>query len=100
MSNANEQMLVEFHNSATARFFSTYHAFENAASQVNRKKEEYRFQQLKKQYTVTMEHELQAVARAILERHQEEKQVKEMDQMFHQFIKDYLHRFILKINNL
>jgi len=35
-----------------------------------------------------------------LKRYKNEKQVNEMDQMFHQFIRDYLHRFIQKINDL
>jgi glutamyl-tRNA reductase len=100
MSNGIEQIQVEFHNKATAIFFSVYHAFENAVSDVSRRNKEFGFQQLKKQYTTTMEQELQIIAKDILVRNKGEKQVNEMDQMLHQFIKDYLHRFIQKVNDL
>lgn len=100
MSNGNEQMQVEFRNRATAMFFSVYHAFENAISDVSRRNEEYRFQQLKKQHAVTLEQELQTIAKDILANYRNEKQVKEVDHMFHQLIKDYLHRFIQKVNDL
>ena len=57
------------------------------------------FQQLKQQYASTMEAELQEIAENILKENNGEKQVKDIDQLFHQFIKDYLHRFILKVND-
>jgi TRAP-type mannitol/chloroaromatic compound transport system substrate-binding protein len=100
MHNDKEQMQVEFHNRATASFFSIYHTFEEAISNVSRRSNESRFQQLKKQYAVTLERELQITAKDILMKYRNEKQMKEMDQMFHQFIKDYLHRFIRKVNDL
>ena len=100
MSNANDQMQVEFHNRATKELFSVYHSFENAVSNLNRRKDEYRFQQLKKQYAATMEQQLQTIARNILVTYKGERQSREIDQMFHQFIKDYLHRFIQKVNVL
>lgn len=100
MSNGNEQMQTEFHNKANAAFFSVYHAFENAISAVSRRREEYKFQQLKKQYSITLEQELQIAAKDILAKYRNAKQVNEMDQMFSQFIKDYLHRFIQKVNDL
>ena len=100
MSNINEEMQVEFHNRATALFFSVYQSFEKAVSAVSRRKEEYKFQQLKKQYAVTLEQELQMTAKNILTKHKNEKQVNEMELPFHQFIKDYLHRFIQKVNDL
>jgi len=93
-------MQVEFHNRATEKFFSVYHSFENSVADLSRRKEEYRFQQSKRQYAVTMEQELQIIARDILTRYKNEKQVKELDPLFHQFIKDYLHRFIQKVNDL
>ena len=100
MSNSKEQMQVEFHNKANTTFFSVYHSFETSVSKVSRRNEEYKFQQLKKQYVEVMEHELQIVAKNILAKFRNEKQVKEMDQMFHRFIKDYMHRFIQKVNDL
>lgn len=100
MSSGNEQMQVDFRNKATAVFFSVYRSFENSVAGVSRRNEEHRFQQLKKQYAVSLEQELQIVAKGILSKYQNEKQADEMDQMFHHFIKEYLHRFIQKINDL
>jgi hypothetical protein len=100
MSNGAEQMQVEFHNKAKETFFLVYHAFESAISRLNRRTDEFRFQQVKKQYTVLLEQELQTVAEDLLVRHRDEKQVREIDQVFHQFMKDYLHRFVQKINAL
>jgi hypothetical protein len=81
-------------------FSSVYRAFETAVAGVSRRNEEYKFQQLKKQYVVTLEQELYTSAKDILAKYQNEKQVNELDQMFRQFIRDYLHRFIQKVNDL
>jgi hypothetical protein len=67
---------------------------------VSRRSEEYKFQQLKRQFAGTLEGELDKVAKDVLKKYKNEKQVNQMDQMFHQFIRDYLHRFIQKINDL
>jgi len=100
MSNGNEQMQIEFHNKANEKLFSIYHAFENSISNVSRRSEEFRFQQLKKQYAEALEQELHSIARGILVRHQGDRQIKEVDPMFHHFIQDYLHRFVQKVNDL
>jgi len=100
MNDAINEMQIEFHDKANARFFSVYSGFEKAVSTVSRRNEEFRFQQLKKQYVTTLEQELQMTAKNILAKYRTEKQVNEMDQIFHQFIKDYLHRFIQKVNDL
>jgi hypothetical protein len=71
-----------------------------AVANVSRRNEEYKFQRLKKQFAATLEGELDKVAKDVLKKYKNEKQVNEMDQMFHQFIRNYLHRFIQKINDL
>jgi glutamyl-tRNA reductase len=100
MSNVNNEMQVEFHNEANRRFSSLYHGFEKAVSNISRRNEEFRFQQLKKQHVIILERELQKIAKDILMKYRNEKQVNEIDQLFHQFIKDYLHRFVQKVNDL
>jgi hypothetical protein len=97
---ANEQIQIEFHNEAGVRFFSIYHAFENAVSNISRRNEEHQFQQLKKQYAATMEQELQVMAKKILSKYRDEMQVKAVNQMLNGFIRNYLHRFIQKVNDL
>lgn len=47
-----------------------------------------------------LEQELHKAAKQILEKYRDEKQVNEINQMFSQFIRDYLHRFVQKINDL
>lgn len=93
-------MQIEFHDRASAVFFSVYHAFEMAVANVSRRKEEYKFQLLKKRYAGTLENELAKLAKEVLKKFKNEKQVNAMDQMFQQFIKDYLHRFVQKINDV
>ena len=100
MSHEGESMHVGFHGRAGEIFFAVYHAFEKATSGLNRSTEEYRFQQLKKQYAASLEQELQSLASDILMKHKDEKQVGEVSPMFHRFITDYLHRFVQKANAL
>jgi len=100
MGNAINEMQIEFHDKANSRFVSVYGGFEKAVSNVSRRNEEFRFQQLKKQYATVLEQELQIIAKDILVKYSHAKQVNEMDQIFHHFIKDYLHRFVQKVNDL
>lgn len=100
MNTGNEEMNVAFHNKASACFLSASRAFEKAVVTVNRHDEEFRFQQLKKQYASSLQEDLERIAKSILSHHREAAQLNEMDKMFHQLIKDYLHRFIQKVNDL
>lgn len=100
MGSGNEQMQTDFRNNASNVFFSVYQSFEHAVSGVSRRTGEHTFQQLKKQHAIMLEQELHKAAKQILEKYRDEKQVNEINQMFSQFIKDYLHRFVQKINDL
>jgi TRAP-type mannitol/chloroaromatic compound transport system substrate-binding protein len=100
MSNVINEMQIEFHDKANSRFVSVYSGFEKAVSNVSRRNEEFRFQQLKKQYATILEQDLQMTAKDILVKYRNQRQVKEMDQLLNQFIKDYLHRFVQKVNDL
>ena len=66
-------MQVEFHNRANTLFFSVYHGFENAVASLSRRKEEFKFQQLKKQYAETLQRDLQMVAKDILRIYKSER---------------------------
>ena len=100
MTNVINEMQIEFHDKANTRFISVYSGFERAVSNVSRRNEEFWFQQLKKQYATILEQDLQMIAKDILVKYRHDKQVNEMDQLFHHFIKDYLHRFVQKVNDL
>ena len=100
MNDGNEQMQVEFHNNATAIFFRVCAAFEQATSGLSRQTGEQGFQHAKKQYAEKLDQELQEVAKNVLGKHKRERQSNRLDPMFHQFIQDYLHRFVQKANAL
>jgi hypothetical protein len=100
MSIGTDHMQVEFHNKAKNAFFTVLSSFEKAGAKLNRKTEEFRFQLMKKQYIVLLEQELQWAAKDVLRNHKMEKQSREVDQLFHHSIRDYLHRFVQKINDL
>jgi hypothetical protein len=100
MGNRNEQIQVEFHDRANEKFVSVHHAFQEATSKISRRNQEYLFQQLKKQYAAIMEQEMKMIANDILAKNKDEKQLNEVNRLLHQFIKDYLHRFIQKVNDL
>lgn len=100
MGNGNEQMQVEFHGKANAVYYSISHGFEIAVANVSRTKDEYKFQQLKKHYASMLEQELEVIAKTVLASFKKEKQLNEVDLMFKRFIKEYLHRFIQKVNDL
>ena len=67
---------------------------------MSRRREEYKFQQLKKQFAGMLEHELEKLAKDVLAKFKSEKQVNAIDQMFQKLIKDYLRRFVQKINDV
>jgi hypothetical protein len=100
MDTGNQQMQVHFHDMATAAFFSRYDAFAKASSLINRKLNEYQFQELKQQYVHSLEQDLKLGAGAILQKAAASGQLQEMNSLFHRLMMDYLHRFVQKINNL
>jgi len=100
MSNSGEIIQMEFHNKATELFFAFFRSFEKEASGIDRGLQEYDFQKLKKKYVTSFEGALQSIAEKILFDHKNEKQFTEIDPLLRQFLTDYLHRFVNKINGL
>ena len=98
MSSSADNIQATFHAKASELFFLYYNDFEKDSSVVNRREEEYHFQQLKKKYVTSLDHQLQLLAQSILNKNKEEKQLGNISQLFHQAIQDYLHRFVQKIN--
>jgi protein associated with RNAse G/E len=66
-----------------------------AAEKVNRDEEEFRFQQLKKDYVNELKHKLQMSAQELMNRN---GLTDTTGQEFTDFIKEYLHRYVQKIN--
>jgi hypothetical protein len=100
MNNASEQMQVQFHNKANALFFTLYQSFHGATESIDRRTDENRFQQSKRNYVATMKTELELLAGNLLHANKEEMRSTDISRIFQQFIKDYLHRFVQKINAL
>jgi hypothetical protein len=100
MSRTTDHIQQEFHDKASETFFEMLHAFQNASSKIDRNKNEFQFQQLKKQYTLSLERELQDIGHAVLNKYHGSSQAHGIDPVLHQFIKDYLHRFNQKIADL
>jgi hypothetical protein len=100
MNNSVELIQVEFHNRATELFFAFFHAFIREVSLVDRTRREFEFQKLKNKYTASFEQELTTSAGVILSHYKNEKQSGSTGPMLHQFITDYLFRFVQKIDNL
>lgn len=92
----NEQIHVEFHNKARDIFFSLLRNFELSAKKLNRKEQEYQFQELKNKYVHTLKQQLESCASSLISEHRKSGQLQELNQSLQYFIKDYLHRFVQK----
>lgn len=100
MSTNLEHIHVDFHNRANDLFFSLFRQFQAAIEKINRKKEEYFFQQTREQYINTLQQQLELIAKNILQNNQQHKEINQLDQNLQHFIKEYLHRFVQKITEL
>lgn len=100
MSSATNHIQQEFHDKASRTFFSMLRDFRDASSKIDRNKNEYLFQQLKNQYILSLEKELQHIGHTVLNKYQVSSQAQAIDPVLHQFIKDYLHKFNQKIVDL
>lgn len=96
MENDNENIHVEFHNKAKNIFFSLLKDFELSAKKLNRREQEFQFQELKNKYINTLKQELESCAKILIAKNQHHKQLAELNQSLQYFIKDYLHLFVQK----
>ena len=78
----------------------TVAAFENAIKDVSRKQAEYRFVQLKQQYTHTLKQQLEDAANRFVQKHQHHRQLDKLQHGLQQIIKDYLHSFTMQSRNI
>jgi len=95
MSSDKTSVYIDFHNEANNSFFALEKDFLVATENVNRGEEEFRFQQLKKDYANELKHQLQMSAQEHMKRN---GLTNTMGQEFTDLIKEYLHRFVQKIN--
>lgn len=95
MSSNNASTYIDFHNKANQSFFSLEKDFLDASEKINREEEEFRFQQLKKDYANELKHQLEMSAQELMQRN---GLTSATGQEMNEFIKEYLHRFVQKIN--
>lgn len=95
MSSNNAKLYIDFHDQANGCFFSLEKDFLAASEKLDREQEEFRFQQLKKDYVNDLKHQLEMTAQELMRRN---GLTQATGQDFQDFIKEYLHRFVQKIN--
>jgi hypothetical protein len=96
MDSDSRHIYVAFHERAGGIVSQTLAAFENVIKNVSRRREEYRFVQLRDQYTNTLKQQLEDAAARFVQTNQHNLQLDELQHGLQQIIKDYLHRFIMK----
>ena len=96
MSTDNAGIYIDFHNQANEAFFTLEKEFLTATETLNRDEKEFRFQQLKKDYTNELKQQLEMSAQELMKRKGLHPAT---GHELNDFIKDYLHRFVQKINS-
>ena len=95
MSDNNASLYIDFHNQANQSFFSVEKGFLAASEKINREEEEFRFQQLKKDYVNELKQQLEMIGQELMKR---SGPTDATGQEINGYIKEYLHRFVQKIN--
>ncbi|MFL5809242.1 MAG: hypothetical protein ACJ749_06945 [Flavisolibacter sp.] len=96
MQSDNEQLQSDFHQKADAIYFALMSAFEAEVKGINRRNNEFLFQQQKDTYCKTLKMELENCAALLMRQHPKNSKKDELDQNLQQFIKHYLHVFLQK----
>jgi hypothetical protein len=95
MSSDNASLYIDFHNQANQSFFLLEKDFLSVTEKINREEEEFRFQQLKKDYVNELKQQLEISAQELMKKN---GLTPATGQEFNEFIKEYLYRFVQKIN--
>jgi hypothetical protein len=93
-----EQINIEFHNRANTQFFFACNNFQTAIKTIDRVKEEFLYQQIREKHIKTLQQQLTMLAKEIIKTNQDHKQLNQVDQNLQHFLKEYLHRFVQKVN--
>lgn len=98
MNSRFESLYVQFHNRANELLQQACHNFDLTTGNINREVEEYRFQEVKLEHVRSLEKNLGECAALLLQSLDPAKSTAEASQTLQQFIRDYLHRFVQKID--
>ncbi len=94
-----EQIQVDFNEEGKKVFFSLWKRFEQAASSLNRKRDDNVFQQLQGQYIHTLNENLESLVSTALEK-LDEGNINEARQKLMQTIRYYTNEFMVKSRSL
>jgi uncharacterized protein YbgA (DUF1722 family) len=95
MSSDNASIYIDFHNQANQSFFLLEKDFLSVTEEINRDQEEFRFQQLKKDYVNELKQQLEISAQELMKKN---GLTHTTGQEFNDLIREYLYRFVQKIN--
>lgn len=97
MSSNNASIHIDFHNQAKQFFFLLKKDFLTASENLNQGEQEFRFQQLKKDYVNELKQQLEMTAQELTKR---KGLTPEAGQEMNDFIKKYLHRFVQMLTDV
>jgi len=98
MKTDTERVQVEYHDRASRIFFLLLQEFENTSLSVSRETHEHEFQHLKRTYANRLNQDLQSIAQGILNDHRYANSINEIDPLLNQLSRQYMHRFVQKID--
>ena len=96
MNNNYEHIRLEFLEKAKRIFFAALREFQFSTKKLNRDLQEYKINDLKDQHAHSLKLQLEEAAKAFIEYHQHHKQLRELDRMMQQTIREYLHDFVVR----
>jgi hypothetical protein len=97
MHNDTDHITIEFHNQAKGVFFNLINEFQSSVKNINRKTEEYLFQQSKEKFVHTLKQQLEIIASKILKENNDHENINEINKTLQRFINNYLHQFVQKV---
>ncbi|RYY88591.1 MAG: hypothetical protein EOO15_08515 [Chitinophagaceae bacterium] len=92
--NEADQLLARFHPVASRLLFDQLYAFQNAAKDIDRQRNESNYRLLCEQSVRTLRRELEAEAHHFLQQNQEAPQIGAIDLHLRQLVQDYLYQFL------
>ena len=95
-----EHISIEFHARANDLFFSYLRDFKTAVQPVDRARHEYLFQQQREKYVQALHQQLELVARELLRKYQDHRQLNTISQQLSKYINEYQEQFIQHIRAL
>jgi hypothetical protein len=91
-----EHIRVEFQEKSRRIFFNALREFQYSTKKLDRNALEYKFNDLKDQHVHSLKLQLEEAAKNFIEFHQYHRQLREINQMMQQVIREHLHQFVVQ----